>query len=97
MVYQRTGAYDLMCAAHLYLIWPRLVGFEELGNTDSFTTAVLETRLLSCGMLLVLASSQLNVISPGVISRSPTAKQIIYSVVSPGRTNGQDSDDVFDL
>ncbi|KAF8746027.1 hypothetical protein AX14_004309 [Amanita brunnescens Koide BX004] len=59
----------------------RLVGFEELGNTDSFTTAVLETRLLSCG----------------VISRSPTAKQIIYSVVSPGRTNGQDSDDVFDL
>jgi len=57
----------------------RLIGFEELGNTDSFTTAILETRLLSCG----------------VISRSPTAKQIIYSVISP--SNGQDNDDVFDL
>ncbi|KAF8351349.1 thioredoxin-like protein [Amanita rubescens] len=59
----------------------RLIGFEELGNADSFATAVLETRLLSCG----------------VLSRSLTAKQIIYSVAPSERTNGQDSEDIFDL
>ncbi|KAK2466300.1 hypothetical protein APHAL10511_001942 [Amanita phalloides] len=54
----------------------RLIGFDELGNTDSFTTTILETRLLSCG----------------VISPSPTAKQIIYDVVSP-----TEFDEEFDL
>ncbi|TFK75794.1 thioredoxin-like protein [Pluteus cervinus] len=29
----------------------RLVGFEELGNSDTFETAVLELRLLSCGVI----------------------------------------------
>lgn len=29
--------------------WIRLVGFEELGNSDAFDTAVLELRLSSCG------------------------------------------------
>jgi len=28
----------------------RLIGFEELGNSDAFTTATLELRLGICGM-----------------------------------------------
>ncbi len=32
----------------------RLVGFEELGNNDSFDTAVLELRLLNAGMSALL-------------------------------------------
>jgi len=76
---------------------PRLIGFEELGNADSFTTAVLETRLLSCGKLSAIVNIQMNVTSLGVLSRSPTAKQIIYSVAPSERTNDQDNEDVFDL
>jgi len=29
----------------------RLIGFEELGNSDSFDTAVWELRLASCGVI----------------------------------------------
>jgi len=39
----------------------RLVGFEELDNSDAFDTAVLELRLLSCG---VIQKSSSNTISP---------------------------------
>jgi len=61
----------------------RLVGFEELGNTDTFATSVLEERLLSSG----------------VISPSPTVNQIIYDVTSPRKSalSTQDEDEIFDL
>lgn len=29
----------------------RIEGFAELGNTDNFSTAILENRLLVCGVL----------------------------------------------
>jgi len=35
----------------------RLVGFEELGNSDAFDTAVLELRLSSCGVIQNSSSS----------------------------------------
>jgi len=35
----------------------RLVGFEELGNSDAFDTAVLELRLSSCGVIQKSSSS----------------------------------------
>jgi len=35
----------------------RLVGFEELGNSDAFDTAVLELRLSSCGVIKKSSSS----------------------------------------
>ncbi|KAF8621675.1 hypothetical protein AX15_007688 [Amanita polypyramis BW_CC] len=77
-VVQRLGVKVLPCVICFIdgVSKDRLIGFEELGNNDSFTTALLETRLLSCG----------------VISQSPTAKQIIYNVVS-----SEDNEDVFDL
>ncbi|TFK29386.1 GTPase inhibitor [Coprinopsis marcescibilis] len=38
----------------------RVVGFEELGNSDNFETAALELRLASCGVLKAANSSGLN-------------------------------------
>ncbi|KAF8639759.1 hypothetical protein AX17_001021 [Amanita inopinata Kibby_2008] len=63
----------------------RLVGFEDLGNTDSFSTVALETWLLSCGAINKSATS---------------ASQIVYNVRSTksiSTSNNRDDDDVFDL
>ncbi|KAF5390718.1 hypothetical protein D9757_002680 [Collybiopsis confluens] len=59
----------------------RLIGFEELGNNDAFTTAALELRLSVCGVIHKPAG---NVMDP------------IYSISSRHRRN-EDSGDVFDL
>ncbi|KAJ4478258.1 thioredoxin-like protein [Lentinula aciculospora] len=60
----------------------RLIGFEELGNNDAFTTAALELRLSVCG---VIQKSTGNVMDP------------IYSVSSKGCREGDDNGDIFDL
>ncbi|KAF8974429.1 thioredoxin-like protein [Flammula alnicola] len=59
----------------------RLVGFEELGNEDAFSTAVLELRLSQSG---VLAKQKGTVLDP------------VFKVSSSRRQKDQD-DDVFDL
>ncbi|KAI0215531.1 Thioredoxin domain-containing protein plp1 [Lamellibrachia satsuma] len=38
------------------IVVDRIVGFEELGNTDSFTTAILERRLGQSGIIAVKGS-----------------------------------------
>ena len=47
------------------LTFKRIVGFEELGNTDNFSTATLEYRLLQTGAYPTLSNADLQ----GVISR----------------------------
>ncbi|KAK7470516.1 hypothetical protein VKT23_001941 [Stygiomarasmius scandens] len=59
----------------------RLIGFEELGNSDAFTTATLELRLGICG---VIQKQPSNVTDP------------IYKV-SSGNKHNEDDGDVFDL
>ncbi|KAF9495420.1 thioredoxin-like protein [Pleurotus eryngii] len=59
----------------------RLVGFEELGNNDSFDTAQLEWRLSRAG----------------VIQKAPTNQiDQLYKVSSASRSK-QDNEDVFDI
>lgn len=41
----------------------RLVGFEELGNTDKFRTEVLEQRLLNCGVISRNDNNKMSVIN----------------------------------
>ncbi|KAJ3909878.1 thioredoxin-like protein [Lentinula edodes] len=60
----------------------RIIGFEELGNNDAFTTAALELRLSVCG---VIQKPTGNVMDP------------IYSVSNKGRREEDDNGDVFDL
>ncbi|KAM6495781.1 Thioredoxin-like fold [Amanita muscaria] len=48
----------------------RLIGFEEVGNTDSFTTALLETRLLATGDPPATASQ---IVSNVVLTHHSTA------------------------
>ncbi|KAG6911211.1 hypothetical protein DXG01_003078 [Tephrocybe rancida] len=59
----------------------RLIGFEELGNSDKFDTAVLELRLSLCGVVQKTGNQ---------FSLDP-----VYNVAS-SRKN-EDEDDVFDL
>ncbi|KIK68008.1 hypothetical protein GYMLUDRAFT_803974 [Collybiopsis luxurians FD-317 M1] len=59
----------------------RLIGFDELGNNDTFTTATLELRLSVCG---VIQQATGNIMDP------------IYTVSSGNRRN-EDNGDVFDL
>lgn len=81
-----------------------LVGFEELGNNDAFTTAALELRLSVCGMFLsgvcVSSKSELNQ-GPlsGVIHKpSGNSTDPLYTVSSRGRNNQDDDNaDEFDL
>jgi len=60
----------------------RVVGFEELGNTDSFNTAVLELRLSQTG---VLAKRRENALDP------------VFKVASSRRQKYDDDGDDFDL
>ncbi|PPR07207.1 hypothetical protein CVT26_012640 [Gymnopilus dilepis] len=60
----------------------RLVGFEEVGNTDSFNTAVLELRLSQSGALQRSLQSNL---------------EPLFKVASTQRIRSDTKDDVFDL
>ncbi|KAJ3828402.1 thioredoxin-like protein [Lentinula raphanica] len=77
----------------------RVVGFEELGNNDGFTTAALELRLSVCGRRPLHFS---NFLMPhwfsGVIQK-PTGNVMdpIYSVSSKYRREEDDNGDIFDL
>jgi len=65
----------------------RIIGFEELGNVDSFSTATLELRLLH----------------KGVIQKDPHSDPVVNSVRTVAthgtrlRQNHRDDDDDFDL
>ncbi|EEB90436.1 hypothetical protein MPER_11357 [Moniliophthora perniciosa FA553] len=75
----------------------RLIGFEDLGNNDAFSTAALELRLAQTGLFLYLSSSsedQLPTFSKGVIQKPNEAKDLLYKVASARK---DDDDDVFDL
>ncbi|ESK96114.1 gtpase inhibitor [Moniliophthora roreri MCA 2997] len=52
----------------------RLIGFEELGNNDAFSTATLELRLAQTG----------------VIQKSNEAKDLLYKVASTGKDDDDD-------
>jgi hypothetical protein len=56
----------------------RIVGFEDLGNTDNFSTARLEYRLIQSGMILLrLFSLFLGVISRPRVAGQPKATTIL--------------------
>jgi len=55
----------------------RLVGFEELGNSDAFDTAVLELRLSSCGVIQKSSSS---------------ATRSLFQVSRPRQKDGDEED-----
>lgn len=44
------GIFDYGCCIPQLIVITSLVGFEELGNNDAFTTAALELRLSVCGV-----------------------------------------------
>ncbi|KAL0573013.1 hypothetical protein V5O48_008959 [Marasmius crinis-equi] len=56
----------------------RLVGFEELGNNDTFTTATLELRLAVCG----------------VIQKPDEGKDLLYKVASNRKDDEDDDFDL---
>ncbi|KAK7061834.1 thioredoxin-like protein [Favolaschia claudopus] len=61
----------------------RLIGFEELGNTDGFETAVLELRLSTIGVIEKPSGNPLD--------------KVYNNSSSSGLYRVKDSDDVFDL
>ena len=38
---------------NLFFFWFRIVGFDDLGGTDSFSTAVLELKLTNSGKIIM--------------------------------------------
>ena len=74
----------------------RLVGFEELGNVDSFDTAVLELRLSQCGKSTnFLTRRDLHlIVHSGAIQKTSSNRDPLYKVASK---KSNDDDDEFDL
>ena len=74
----------------------RLVGFEELGNNDSFATGVLELRLSQSGMQSIVFQSNNAHRRIGVLKKQQgTVMDPVYQVASYRKTD--DSEEVFDL
>lgn len=69
----------------------RLVGFEELGNVDTFETAALELRLLQSGVIQKPVKDALGSQITYNLNSSSTSRTRLR-----GQTGGDD-DDVFDL
>ncbi|KAJ7638959.1 thioredoxin-like protein [Roridomyces roridus] len=63
----------------------RLVGFEELGNSDAFDTAVLELRLANSGVIQKSTGNTLNT----VYANSASSSRAMYRL--------KEDDEVFDL
>jgi thioredoxin-like negative regulator of GroEL len=59
----------------------RLIGFEELGNSDAFQTAVLELKLNNLG----------------VIHKEVEKSELVYKIAHHTNKQRSDDDDVFDL
>jgi hypothetical protein len=82
----------------------RIVGFEELGNADSFSTATLELRLLHTGSIFSSGQKMLfKYIIQGVIQKDHHSGPVVNSVSAvPAhgtrlRQDRRDDDDDFDL
>jgi hypothetical protein len=82
----------------------RIVGFEELGNVDSFCTATLELRLLHTGsVFFTIKRRGLNIVVQGVIQKEPLSLPVVNNVRAMAthgsrlRQNHHDDDDDFDL
>ena len=59
----------------------RVVGFEELGNVDSFSTAILELRLLhTVRFSCAIKRHGLNIIMQGVIQKEPQSVPVVNNV-----------------
>ncbi|KAK0468158.1 thioredoxin-like protein [Desarmillaria tabescens] len=77
----------------------RIIGFEELGNNDAFTTAMLELRLSVSGRSLYKILGN----PPGVLQKQqPPGVNDIYNVSSSSairtkRKEQEDDRDIFDL
>ncbi|KAI6035139.1 thioredoxin-like protein [Pisolithus orientalis] len=85
---QRLGIKVLPCVMSFMdgVMKDRLIGFEEIGNSDIFETAVLELRLSQSGVLQK-AADQLGALSYSI---SPASGRNI-------RTRAADDEDIFDL
>lgn len=100
MVCQRTGEPLSHVAANiLTMLRHRLIGFEELGNSDTFDTAVLELRLSVCGMHCCCFEISCVYQNLGVIQKSSgSGLEKVYRVsASQSSRPGQNDDDIFDL
>ena len=104
--WQRTGSCpSLDCGwliKTLIISLLRLIGFEDLGNNDSFSDGALELRLAQTGTLaLPCADRQDRVADQGTTGalQKPNSSGLepIYQVASSKKHNYADDDEEFDL
>ena len=84
----------------------RIIGFEELGNVDSFSTATLELRLLHSGSFFSFVQSKdvfKHIIIQGVIQKESHSAPVVNNVRAVAARGNRlrqchhDDDDDFDL
>lgn len=75
----------------------RIVGFEELGNTDAFQTAVLELKLTSIGNNSSSSFGKCAKSFAGVIKPDPEKAHHLISSEANRTNDDDDKEDVFDL
>ncbi|KAJ7684061.1 hypothetical protein B0H17DRAFT_1169912 [Mycena rosella] len=84
---KRPASRYLLHSLLLLILQFRLIGFEELGNSDGFDTAVLELRLAVSGVIQKSSGNALNTVYANSTSSS---SRTLYRVKD-------NDDDVFDL
>ncbi|KAI6105810.1 thioredoxin-like protein [Pisolithus sp. B1] len=101
---QRLGIKVLPCVISFVdgVTKDRLIGFEEIGNSDVFETAVLELRLSRSGMVVVDDVYDVHSLVLGVLQKAADQLGALSYSISPAsgrnlRTRTTDDDDVFDL
>lgn len=109
MVSRRIGEFQLVTLLDRFSHLSRsssLVGFEELGNSDVFETAVLELRLSQSGEFVLLAADSLMFgfliyLEIGVLQKAENSFNLTHSVGHRGSARDKlrrgNEDEEFDL